>query len=331
MAKYIKFTPTSIDMPELSIIIVHWNTPQLLAECLKSLVENERKLAYEVIVVDNNSNSNIIGIERDFSLDNFRFVRLKENIGFGRACNYGVKMAVADTVLFLGPDTKLIKQDTLLRTYQKFTAIPDVGAFSCSLLNSDGLPQKHSFNFPEAGKIIREWWWELLNHIPSVYRRRQQQSPKILEEVDMVIAHCLMVSKKTFYDAGGFPEDAFMFGDDIEINKRIAKLGYHNYLYRGEHLIHYSGQAGVIIRYGGNRVHIIQDSIFKFNRRYHGIFYAVFISMLLIIRAFLNIVILSPLYVKGDFKEYFLNNWIIIWHYLAYQWRPGTIKKMARV
>jgi hypothetical protein len=318
-----------MNRPQLSIIIVHWNTPELLEECLKSIVEFEKELNYEIIVIDNNSTYPVTAIELKFPEDNFRFVGLKENIGFGKACNYSVGLSKADTLLFLGPDARLIKEGTLLRMYSKFKAIPEVGTFSCSLVNSDGSPQKHYFNFPEVRKIIREWWFEVLNHIPLVYQRRQRQPLKKLEEVDMVIAHCLMVSKKIFYEAGAFPEDTFMFGDDIEINKRVQKSGYHNYLYRGEQMVHHSGQAGVIVRYGARRVHIIQDSIFRFNRTHYGFIYAIFTTTLLMIRALLNILILSPLYVKGGFREYFWNNWIIIWHYLAYQWRPGAIRQIA--
>lgn len=321
-----------MNKPQLSIIIVHWNTPELLEECLKSIVEFERELNYEVIVVDNDSTYPIIAIKAKFPEDNFRFIRLKENIGFGRACNHGAGLSNADTLFFLGPDTRLIEEGTLLRMYSKFKAIPQVGTFSCSLVNSDGSPQKHYFNFPEASKIIREWWFELLNHIPLVYQRRQHQPSKMLEEVDMVIAHCLMVSKKVFYEAGGFPEDAFMFGDDIEINKRVHKSGYHNYVYRGEQLIHHSGQAGVITRYGNRRVHMIQDSVFRLNVRHHGFIYAILATTFLVIRAFLNIILLSPLYLRRGkgFKEYFWDNWIIIWHYLAYQWRPGAIRQIGR-
>lgn len=318
--------------PSLSIIIVHWNTPGVLTECLASLVENEKKLEYEVIVVDNGSVRDISPVEEAFpdgSNGSIRFMRLEKNIGFGRGCNYGVKSSKAETLLFLGPDTRLIERDTLIGTYQKFLSVPDVGAFSCSLLNNDGSPQKHYFNFPEVSKIIGEWWHETTNHIPFVFKKRRNQSPKLLEEVDMVIAHCLMISKKVFLDAGGFPENAFMFGDDIEINKRIQKKGYHNYLYRGEVLIHHSGQAGVVERYGKRRVHIIQDSIFRFNVRHHGIIYAVFATALIMLRATSNILLLGPLYMKKGLKEFLWDNWIIIWHYLAYQWCPRAIRKIA--
>lgn len=317
--------------PQLSIIIVHWNTPELLTECLYSLDANERNLDYEVVVVDNASTRDINEVGMRFNVGHFNFLKLEKNIGFGRACNYGVSHSKADTLLFLGPDTRLIRQDTLLGTYNKFLSVPNVGTFSCGLLNEDRTQQKHYFNFPEVNKTIWEWWWETTNHIPAVFRRRRQRRQKLLEEVDMVIAHCLMVSKEVFLQAGGFPEDAFMFGDDIEINKRVQKIGYHNYLYRGEQLIHHSGQAGVISRYGNKRVYIIQDSVFKFNCRHHNMSYAAFVAVLLVVRALWNITVLSPLYIRKGFKEYFFDNWRIIWHYLAYQWRPGSIRKIAGV
>ena len=299
----------------------------MLTECLTSLVEYENILSYEVIIVDNNSVSDITRIERDFSLDNIRFVRLKANIGFGRATNYGVSLSSSDTLLFLGADTRFFRKDTILRTLEKFKSVPDAGAFSCSLINNDGSPQKHYFGFPRPDKFINDWWYETTNHIPFVFRRRKKQPVKILEPVDMVIAHWMIVSRKAFDKVEGFPKDEFMFGDDIEFNKRLKDAGYQNYVYRGESAYHIGGQS-TKKRYQGHLEHIVQNSIFRFSLRHYGVFWTVISVSVQILASLWYILLLSPFYYKTGIRNHIVENWRIIWHYLAYQWRPWYIKKI---
>ncbi|MDP2807995.1 MAG: glycosyltransferase family 2 protein [bacterium] len=315
-------------IPELSIIIVHWNTPELLAACINSIREREKQLKYEIIVVDNNSDNDIAklpGLPKD---DSLRIIRMETNIGFGRACNRGAELARADTLLFLGPDTKCIQDDAILQTLNKYTTLPQAGALSCQLVNGDGSLQRHYFNLPRADRLIAEWYREFTNHIPFVHRARKNRQPPEVETVDMVIAHWMMVSKAAFSKAGGFPDNAFMFGDDIELNKQLLDAGYSNYLYRGCQAMHYGGSSAKK-RYGGYLTHVVQDSITRFCFRHYGPVGGTVSVLLIFLRAVTSILFISPLYIGRGFKDYFNGHWRVIWHYLAYQWRPGKIKKIS--
>jgi GT2 family glycosyltransferase len=310
--------------PALSIIIVHWNTPELLNNCLNSIFEHEIKLDLEVIIVDNHSKRGITNLKNNFS---GKVIELEKNIGFGPACNLCVEQSKGDYLLFLGPDVLITRNDTIYNTLEKLKNIPDAGAFSCQLLNHDGTPQRHSFNFPRADKIIGEWWYDVTNRIPYIYRQRVIQSKPELQKVDMVIAHWLMVSKAAFVKAGGFPKEAFMFGDDIELNKTLMDAGYKNYVYNGEQAVHIGRQSTVPV-YQEKLHYIVQDSVCRFAFRHYGVLGGCLTIFVFILGAVYNL-LMTPIYAKKKPKKYILENWRIIWHYLAYQWRPGYIAKMA--
>jgi N-acetylglucosaminyl-diphospho-decaprenol L-rhamnosyltransferase len=316
------------DRPELSIVIVHWNTPELLECCLGSIRERERRLRAEIIVVDNASRESIAGRLRKIGMPNLRLAEFGENIGFGRACNLGARMARAEMLLFLGPDTACIQDDAIKDTLGAYVSLPNAGAVSCLLVNEDGSPQRHYFNLPRPDRLIAEWLWEVTNHIPAVYRARQARVKPKLEKVDMVIAHWMMVSQNAFNKAGGFPNDAFMFGDDIEINKKLLDAGYSNYLFRNCRALHQGGSS-TKGRYGDRLQYVVQDSITKFCIKHYGPLLGTLSILLIILRAVLNIIILGPLYVTRGFKDFFMDNWTIIWHYLAYQWRRHEIRRIA--
>ena len=89
---------------DVSIIIVNYKTVSLILKCLNSIQRLTRKISYEIIVVDNNSNDDFATyIQQQYP--KVKCVSLPENMGFGRANNEGVKLAKGRNILFLNPDT----------------------------------------------------------------------------------------------------------------------------------------------------------------------------------------------------------------------------------
>ena len=92
---------------DVSIIIVNYKTVSLILKCLDSIQRLTRKISYEIIVVDNNSNDDFATyIQQQYP--EVKCVSLPENMGFGRANNEGVKLAKGRNILFLNPDTILL-------------------------------------------------------------------------------------------------------------------------------------------------------------------------------------------------------------------------------
>ena len=94
-------------MVDVSIIIVSYNTAELLENCINSIVEKTQNISYEVIVVDNDSCDNSISLLYE-KFDWVKVIVSKKNLGFGRANNLGIEVASGRNILFLNSDTILI-------------------------------------------------------------------------------------------------------------------------------------------------------------------------------------------------------------------------------
>lgn len=132
---------------DLSIIIVSWNTKDLLRDCLKSVYRETVKYSFEVIVVDNNSPDKSAEMVRAEFKETI-LIANNDNKGFARANNQGLKVAKGKNILLLNPDTVVLNgaidkmMDFLL---DNNTEVP--GIITCKLLNGDGSLQKSVNSF----------------------------------------------------------------------------------------------------------------------------------------------------------------------------------------
>ena len=94
---------------DISIIIVNYHSRNLLYNCVKSILSNISNIEYEIIVVDNNSSDNSLELCKSLECDKLIIVEPKENLGFARANNLGVKHSSGYILHFLNPDTEVDK------------------------------------------------------------------------------------------------------------------------------------------------------------------------------------------------------------------------------
>ncbi|MBA7644965.1 N-acetylglucosaminyl-diphospho-decaprenol L-rhamnosyltransferase [subsurface metagenome] len=130
--------------PELSIIIVNWNTSDLLRDCLNSVYDETRATSFEVFVVDNTSSDGSVEMVKK----EFRQVRLienRENLGFARANNRAIKQSRGQYVLLLNPDT-VVLSGALDKMAAFMRAHPAVDASGPMLLNPDGSVQRSTWD-----------------------------------------------------------------------------------------------------------------------------------------------------------------------------------------
>ena len=120
----------------LSIVIVNWNTRDLLAQCLASIVANPPDGEYEIIVVDNASTDGSVTMARS-AFPGVIVMQNSENVGFGRANNQAIRAARGDYALLLNSDT-VVRPDTFEPLLAVMTTHPQAGAVGPTLLNPDG-------------------------------------------------------------------------------------------------------------------------------------------------------------------------------------------------
>ena len=89
---------------DLSIVIVSWNTQNLLKSCLKSIIQFTKNIKYEIIVIDNASNDGSVGMIQS-QFPSVILIKNKENVGFSKANNQGIRIAKGEHIVLLNSDT----------------------------------------------------------------------------------------------------------------------------------------------------------------------------------------------------------------------------------
>lgn len=230
---------------QLSVIIVNYNVRYFLEHCLTSVVAASSNCSVEIIVVDNNSSDDSVSlITKKFP--QVILIANLENVGFARANNLGVKKATGEYILYLNPDT-IVPEDCFEQCLQYLAANPEVGALGCRLIDGKGqfLPESKR-GFPSAAVAFYKISG-LSGLFPKSKRFNQYHIGYLpehsLNDVD-VLAGCFMFcQRKVIDEVGGFDEDYFMYGEDIDLSYKIKKAGYRNIYFPKVTVIHYKGES----------------------------------------------------------------------------------------
>jgi GT2 family glycosyltransferase len=221
---------------KLSIIIVNYNVCCFLELCLNSVFAATSSITTELIVVDNNSNDSSCEMIKE-KFPNVVLIANKENIGFSKANNQGVKMASGEYICLLNPDT-VVAEDTFLKLLSFSKSINNLGVLSCKLIDGSGyfLPESKR-NVPTRLIAIKK----LIGFSKSYYYSRLGKSE--VGEVPIFVGAFMFLKKIVYENVGGFDERYFMYGEDIDLCYTILKSGYDNYYYGKTTIIHFKGES----------------------------------------------------------------------------------------
>jgi GT2 family glycosyltransferase len=203
---------------DLSVVILSWNTRQLLEKCLRSLACPQHGLEVEVLVVDNASEDR----SREMVRDLFPQVRLlanPKNIGFGAGNNTALPQARGRYVLFLNSDT-VVMEGALTAMVLYADAHPDLGILGPKLLNADGSLQYSCRRYPNLGTgFFRNTPLGRLfpkNRFTTdyLYQDWDHTTPR---DVDWVSGAALMIRHTLLGQIGGFDDRFFMYCEDVDL------------------------------------------------------------------------------------------------------------------
>jgi len=212
---------------DLSIIILSFNTKDLVLNCINSIVEQYepelKKDKFEIIVVDNASSDDSVTAIKKLKIANLEVIESKENLGFSNGCNLGAKNAKGDCILFLNSDTE-IKDQGFIRMLEYLKMNENVGILGGALRNENGTLQNSCGNFYSVLNL-------LLVMLGFERLGLGRKSPKRIKKVDWVSGACLMIKRKAFEKIGGFETELFMYMEDMELCFRARKKGSLTYFY----------------------------------------------------------------------------------------------------
>lgn len=231
--------------PDVSVIIVNYNTRQLTMNCLASVYESFTSFQYEIIVVDNAS--------RDGSVEaiggaypKVRMIANRDNTGFAVANNQAMEIAKGRYILLLNSDT-VVQKDTLETMIEFMDSHPEMGASGCKVILPDGSLDKackRGFPTPSASFYYA---FGISRMFPERPKFNQYQlghlSPDDEYPVDCLVGAFMIVRRETIDQVGGLDETFFMYGEDIDWCYRIKEAGWGIYYYPRTYIVHYKGAS----------------------------------------------------------------------------------------
>ncbi|KAA3664143.1 MAG: glycosyltransferase family 2 protein [Chloroflexi bacterium] len=273
-----------IDDKTLSIVIVNYNTRQLLDDCLQSLVEADLPTGgMEVIVVDNASSDGSQAMVQQKYPD-VKLVASEVNRGFSAANNMGTAVSTGKYILFLNSDTRVAK-DALSKPIQYMETHSDVGALTVRLVYPNGQrdPDNHR-GFPTP--------WNAMCHFTGLskffpdnprYNGYFMSYANFAEThpVDVIAGSYMLMPMALCRELNGWDETYFFYGEDIDFCYRIRQAGYQIIYYPHVEVLHYKGASSGLRKESANiakppketRVKVAKESV-----RAMRIFYKKFYS-----------------------------------------------------
>lgn len=278
--------------PQLSIIIVNYNTGSLLERCLSSLFANTSGLEVEVFVVDNaSSDDSLKGISR--FRDRLKLISNQENLGFARGSNVGLRGSRGEYVLFLNPDTEIL-DGALTKMISFMQANKEVGFLVPKIYLPDGKFQESSVGpFPSLFHIIL-FRSSLAIFFPSLKRLlfRRYLKPEGTFQVDWATGACLLCRRELLERLKGFDEDFFMYYEDVDLCYRARRIGAKVYFYSGAEIIHHQGKS---CQDRQMMDPILRQSLYCFFKKNRGLPYALASMATAVLIVFSKLVLLSPI------------------------------------
>lgn len=221
---------------KLSVVILNYNVRFFLEQSVKSVQRAISGLDAEIIVVDNNSSDDSCEMMKQL-FPNIRLIENKTNVGFSKANNQAVHIAKGEYVCILNPDTA-VAEDTFVKCLRYAETSEKMGALGVNLIDGTGnfLPEsKRNIPTPKASLL-------------KLFGLGGRYYAKHLTEVDSgkveILVGAFMLLKRSIYlEVGGFDEDYFMYGEDIDFSYRITRAGYQNHYLGNALVLHYKGES----------------------------------------------------------------------------------------
>ena len=229
---------------QVSIIIVSFNTKQLTADSIDSIIAKTSEVEYEIILVDNASSDG----SREFFADDSRikFLEAGRNLGFGKANNLGVQQAKGDYIFFLNSDTLLLNNAIYeMWRYCEEHKEDNIGGLGCILC--DGNNQRcHSYAKLNTWKdIVKSYFIAPFSKSKAkeIMAMDAEDESKDVFEVGYVTGADLFVPRKVLEECGCFDPDFFMYSEESEMQWRFRKHGYHNMIIKSPKIMHLEGMS----------------------------------------------------------------------------------------
>ncbi|MFA5879280.1 MAG: glycosyltransferase family 2 protein [Candidatus Margulisiibacteriota bacterium] len=224
---------------KLSIVILNYHSAGLVKQCLRGIVNNISFNDYEIIVVDNNSQDNLLKLQVIYP--QVKFILLPSNHGFAAGNNAGLREAGGRYILVLNPDIAVL-EGSIEKMISYLDNNLQVGMVVPQLLNPDRSIQYSVMRFPK-------WWLPLFRRtfLGGGFKAQQWLAWYLMKDwdhltnhsIDWALGACMLVRSETLASVGLLDERYFLYVEDTDWCRRFWQNNWEIHYVAGAQLIHY--------------------------------------------------------------------------------------------
>jgi len=227
--------------PDVSVVIVSWNTKGLLRNCLNSVYEQTSKAALEVFVVDNDSpdkSAEMVAAE----FPQVKLIANTDNKGFALANNQAMEVSTGRYVLLLNPDT-IILDGAIDKMMAYYDSMPNakLGVLVCKLLNDDGTLQKSVNRFYNFWRsfLDNRFMYGILAKMGGEKLLTSHWEHDSLREIDWAYGAVMFFSREVMEKVGVLDPQFFIYAEEMDYFLRVKKAGYKSWFLPDIEIVHY--------------------------------------------------------------------------------------------
>lgn len=242
MSEYIRSIQLNTTGPDISVVIVNWNTRDYLLDCISSLKDQTKRAKLEIIVADNGSEDGSQDALKKAYPD-VKLLENNENLGFSKANNIGIEASSGRYICLVNTD--IIALDHCL---DKMLAYADshenVGMLGLRTVGRDGELRKNCRYFPTLGNAISDYFYlkYLFPGVEALEGRTMRHYRYDENRSVQVMSGCfLMVRREALDEVGLLDERFFFYGEDTDWCKRMYDKGWDRVFFTDATAIHFGG------------------------------------------------------------------------------------------
>jgi len=232
---------------QLSVVILNYNVRYFLEQCVLSVQEAIAAIDAEIIVIDNNSSDeSVLMMKQKFP--DVKLIENKENFGFPKGNNIGVRQAKGKYICILNPDA-VVAEDTFTKILAFAERQNNLGIIGCKLIDGTGefLPEsKRGIPTPWVAFTKIFGWYKIF---PQTKLFNQYYAQHLNEnetgKVDILVGAFMFLERSLYEDLKGFDENCFMYADDIDLSYRALQNQKNNYYFHETTVLHYKGESTI--------------------------------------------------------------------------------------
>lgn len=258
-----------MNITEVSVVVVNWNTQDILRDCLRSIYEQGGEIDLEVIVVDNASTDGSVEmVKKDFP--QITLIENSQNRGFAAANNQGIAISKERYVLLLNSDT-VVLDNAIAKTAAFADSHPEAAVVGCRVLNPDRTLQPTCFMFPSILNMLLSSTYLYKLFPKSKFFGRERMTwwnRNDIREVDVVTGCFMLVRQDAIKKVGSMDEQFFMYGEETDWCYRFKQAGWKILFTPFAEIIHLGGQSAK--KKAVTMIVQIRKSILQFMKKHHG-------------------------------------------------------------